>query len=349
MAKEALNYLIPQEKSKLITMGSEEQIKKIMVEMKRMGRKACEIALDFAMNEEYEHEVIREAINYFMRELWGNFLHPALLAISCEAVGGNSERTTLVGASLVLLTGAADVHDDIIDKSETKGSKMTIFGKFGGDIALLVGDALLFKGLMLLNAACENFPKKKGETVKELIKRGFFKLGAAETLESTFKGNWNISPEEFLEVIKKKAAVAEAAARAGAVIGDATPEEVKDWGRIGQILSMLSNIRDEFVDMFEAEELRNRRDNECLPLPILYAMCNHEVRKEIIYILKKRELTNNDVIKVADIVLETKEVQGLKAKIHNLIKEGKRILCRYRGRPGIELLNNLLDLSREGL
>lgn len=333
----------------MIAMNSEEKIKKIMAEMKRIGGKACKIAMDTVMKEEYECEIVREAISYFMRGLWGNFQHPALLAIACEAVGGNPQKTTLVGAALVLLTGAADIHDDVIDESKTKGSKATIYGKFGEDVAILVGDALLFKGLMLLNTACESFPKDTGKTVKELIKKGFFELGAAETIESTLKGNWNITPEEFLEVIKRKAAVAEAVARAGAVIGDATPNEVEDWGKIGRILSMLSNIRDEFVDMFEAEELKNRRDNECLPLPILYAMRDQKTKRKIIRILKKRELADEDVTEVADIVLKSKEAQLIKAKTHNLIKQGDAILKKYKQHPNVGLLNTLIKLAETTL
>lgn len=332
-------------------MSGKKEFKKIAKEIERLGREAYEIAKKTVVKKKFEYAPLHEAIDYFMQE-WRNFQHPALLAIACEAVGGKSEQTTLVGASLVLLTGAADIHDDIIDKSKTKGSKATVLGKFGEDISLLVGDALLFEGLTLLNTACENFPKEKGKIIKELIKKGFFELGIAEAKESSLKGKWNIAPEDFLDIIKMKAAVAEATARAGAVIGDATTEEVEDWGEIGRILGMLSNIRDEFVDIFEAEELMNRRDNECLPLPMLYAMCNPEAKKIIIHLLKKKELQDDDAMKVADIVLETREVQKLKNEMRNLIKQGNNILKKYgkyNGSVNLNLLRNLLRLALDDL
>ncbi len=178
-------------------MNSEKEIKKIIAEIEQMGREACNIAIETITMEEYRCEVIREAINYFAEDLRTNFQHPALLSIACEAAGGNPKETVHVGAALVLLTGAADIHDDIIDKSRRKGSKMTVFGKFGGDIALLIGDILFIEGLMLLSTARENLPKEKGKIIKELIKNGFLEIGAAETLESTLKGKWDIAPEKL--------------------------------------------------------------------------------------------------------------------------------------------------------
>lgn len=329
-------------------MSSKETIKKILKEMERLGRRAYEIAKETVMKEKFEYEPLQEAIDYFMQE-WRNFHHPALLAIACEAVGGNPEKTALVGAALVLLTGAADLHDDIIDKSKTKGSKETVLGRFGDDISLLVGDTLLFEGTTLLNKACNDFPKEKGKIIEDLIKRGFFELGIAEAKESNLKGKWNITPEEFLNIMKMKAAVAEATARVGAVIGDATFDVLEDWGKIGRILGMLSNIRDEFVDIFEAEELRNRRDNECLPLPLLYAMRDPKAKEKITVLLRRRDLTDDYAMEVADIALKTKEVQNLMAEMQSLIEEGNDLLSKYGKRGQINLLRNLLRLALSDL
>ncbi|MDI6690584.1 MAG: polyprenyl synthetase family protein [Candidatus Bathyarchaeota archaeon] len=329
-------------------MSSKEAVEKIQKEIERLGRKAYEIAKEITTKEKFEHKTLHEAVSYFIQE-WRNFQHPALLAIACEAVGGNPEKTASIGAALVLLTGAADIHDDIIDKSKTKGSKATAFGKFGQDISLLAGDALLFEGLTLLNAACETLPKEHEKTVQELLKRGFFELGTAEAKEASLKGNWNLTPEEYLDIIRRKAAVAEATARIGAVVGGATQEEVEEWGKIGRIFGMLMNIRDEFVDIFEAEELRNRRDNECLPLPMLYAMCNPKAKEKITHLLKKKELTDDDAMEVADVVLETKEVQIFRAEMRSLIEEGKNILSKYKRCKSINLLRDLLRLALANL
>ena len=330
-------------------MSSKEAVEKIAKENERLGRRAYEIAKETTMKEKFEYEPLREAISYFMQKSWRNFQHPALLAIACEAVGGKPEKTASIGAALVLLTGAADIHDDIIDKSRTKGSKATVLGKFGEDISLLAGDALLFEGLTLLNAACDDFPNEKGKAVQELVKRGFFELGTAEAKESSLKGNWNLAPEKYLDIIRRKAAVAEATARIGAVIGDAAQEEVEDWGEIGRILGMLINIKDEFVDIFEAKELINRRDNECLPLPMLCALRDPNAKKRIIRLLKKNELTDDDAMEIADVLLETREAKKLKAEMHSMIKKAKCILSKYKKSKSTSILSELFRVAVEDL
>ncbi|MEM3580280.1 MAG: polyprenyl synthetase family protein [Candidatus Bathyarchaeia archaeon] len=321
-------------------MNSRKIAEEIIEECERLGRRAYEIAKETILKKDLECNQINEAIKYFI-ESWHNFHHPALLAIACEAVGGKPEKTTIVGAALVLLTGAADLHDDIIDGSRYKGSKATIFGKFGVDIALLTGDALLFEGVRLLDVACRDFPKRKGETIKEIIENGFTELGVAEAMEASFKRDWNTAPEKYLEVLRRKAAVSEATAWTGAIIGNATQPKIKDWRKIGRSLGMLMSFRDEFIDIFEVEELKNRRDNECLPLPILYALCDQDSRVKILDILKKETLSEDDAFKVAEIVSKTKTVKEFEIEIQNLANKTCQKLKKYNSNN----INTLIKMA----
>ena len=258
-------------------MSNKKMMEKVKKLLEERGRKAYEVAKEEILSEEIEYEPVRDALEYFIQELWHNFQHPALLSLTCESVGGEPEDTTFIGAALVLLTGAADIHDDIIDQSETKGSKPTVFGKFGRDIALLVGDALLLKGFTLLGKACESFPKKQEKTIINLVRKGFFEIGIAEAKEASFQANWDLAPEEYLDIIRMKAAIADVTARIGAIVGGGSSDEIKALGQYGRTLGILATIRDDFIDVFEPIELRNRAENECFPLPILYAFRNKKV------------------------------------------------------------------------
>ena len=79
-----------------------------------------ELSKQAVLAEQIKYEPLREALRYFMEELCYDASHPTLLSLACEAVGGNPDATTDIGAALVLLAGAADIHDDIIDQSLTK-------------------------------------------------------------------------------------------------------------------------------------------------------------------------------------------------------------------------------------
>jgi geranylgeranyl pyrophosphate synthase len=315
----------------------------------RRGQKAFAIAKNSILQEKIEYKPVHDALQYFIQEIWHNFQHPALLSLTCEFVGGKPEKTTAIGAALVLLTGAADIHDDIIDHSEIKGSKPTILGKFGMNISLLVGDALLLKGATLLHSACDNLPKKQRAKIITLVKEAFFEIGMAEAREASLKGKLDVVPEEYLDIIEMKAAIADATARIGAILGEGSSEEIEALGRYGRTLGILAAVRDEFIDTFEPAELKNRAENECLPLPLLYVLRNREIKKKITSLLHREELTEEDALKIAKTINETEEIKILKKKMLFLLNSGVHSIEVIRKSKTSNILSKILYAGMEDL
>ena len=148
--------------------------------LKERGSKPLEIARKAVLQEKIECKEVREALKYFITEYWQDLARSTLLSLCCEAVGGNPEITVPIAVPMTLISGGIDIHDDIIDHSKTKGFRPTVYGKFGPDIALLAGDALLFKGLTFLHEAVENgVPTEKMPAIIDTINKMFFDLGDA--------------------------------------------------------------------------------------------------------------------------------------------------------------------------
>jgi geranylgeranyl diphosphate synthase type I len=244
-----------------------------------------------------------------------------LISIACEAVGGKADDTTSIQVAMLLLTAGFDVHDDIIDESKTKHGKPTVFVKFGKDITLLVGDAFLMKALVLLHKFEKQFPAEKMDTIWNIINSLFFELGDAEALEASLKGNMDVSPEKCFRILKMKASTAEAHMRIGAIIGGGEQDIVELIGNYGRTLGTLIGIREDFIDIFEPEELQNRIKNECLPLPILYAFKNPQTKKIILNYLSKQKISDEDAEKIVDIIFEEKSVKMLRNKLERLVEE----------------------------
>jgi len=319
-----------------------EQVKAIL---KERGQKAIELAKVTMLQEPIEFKPLREAMHYFMEEVWYDASHPTLLSLACEAVGGNPDSTTRVGAAVVLLAGGADVHDDIIDQSISKDSTETVFGKFGENTTILIGDALLFRGLLMLHEACESLQKEQKQEILRLVKDAFFEIGNAEAREASLRGKLELSPDEYLNIIKMKISVAEASARMGAVLGKGTTEEIEGLGHYGKTLGLLMTLRDEFIDVFEVNELSNRFKNECLPLPVLYAFQDPCIKKEVVQLLE-REITKVEMDRILDLVINAPEVRKLGKKMHLLVKETIQNLQVERKRDVLVLLleSTLQDL-----
>jgi geranylgeranyl pyrophosphate synthase len=247
-----------------------EQLQKIL---DSRGKKALKLAREKVLEEQLESKEVKDALTYFITEYWNDVTRPALLSIICESVGGDPELTTPVAVSLILISGAADIHDDIIDQSKIKGARQTVYGKFGKNVALLVGDALLMKGYTELFKAIEKgIPQQKITLISELLKKTFYELGDAEALEFKLRNRLDVSPEEYLHVVEKKSADVEAYARIGALLGDASEEEANALGEYGRLLGMLVILRDDMIDMMDPEEVIHRTDYEHLSLVVLYAL-----------------------------------------------------------------------------
>jgi geranylgeranyl pyrophosphate synthase len=320
------------------------QVKMLLVER---SKKSMDIARKAVLEEKFKHKPLQEALTYFITELWYNASHPALLSLTCEAVGGDPDATNQIGAAFVLLSGAADIHDDIIDQSLTKEGKQTIFGKYGLDMAIIAGNVLWFKGVLLLNQACDAFSTEKKEAILQLAKQSFFDIGSAEAKEASLRRNLDLQPQVYLEIIKMKISVAEAAAKIGATAGNGSAAQVECLGQYGKTLGTLMTIRDEFVDMFELDELQNRFRNECLPLPVLFALQDPDLKKEILGTLAKEDLTESELEKIVELVAGSSELGELKKEIK--LSMEKTCECLFMFSKNQDLFNQLLKSTIEGL
>jgi geranylgeranyl pyrophosphate synthase len=288
-----------------------------------------------------------QILTYFIEESWPNRQHPALISLACEAVGGDPAATDEVSAALVLLTGAADIHDDIVDKSKTKARKQTAYGKFSQDKVLLAGDILLLKALTMLAEACEKLPPQTRRAIRTLVEDAFVEIGCATTKEREYKGKFDLDPRLSWKTMSAKGAISDAFSRVGATIGGGTSEEISSLGHYGRALGFLMAVRNEFADMLDPVELKNRAKNEVLPLPVLWALQNKSAKPKIMKILE-RGLTRVAAEEIANLAMATSQVQELKRKMKLKANNDEQTLKSLPKTNGASF-KMLLRLSVEGL
>ena len=298
----------------------EKMIEQVQRFLEERSREALQIAKKKILKEKMESEEIKDAYRYYLED-WEDVIHPGLLSIACEAVGGDVDKAVPMQVVMLLLTAGVDIHDDIIDESKTKYGKPTVLARFGKNTALLVGDALLMKALVLLHQLENEFPTAKMNAIWTTIDSRFFELGNAEALEASSKGNIDISPEEYWRILTMKASTFEAHARIGAIIGGGKQKIVDLLANYGRTLGILLSIREDFIDVFEPTELQNRMKNECLPLPILYAFKNPQAKKAILNYLSKKEVSEKDAETIVDILFEEENVKALRNQVKQLAEE----------------------------
>jgi geranylgeranyl pyrophosphate synthase len=327
-------------KKKVRTTSSQDPMKQIQRIFKKRGAKALKEAGKAMLSERIESKDVHDALSYFMKKYWLDTTRPALLSLCCEAVGGKVGATEPIAVSAILTSGAADMHDDIIDGSKVKEAGPTVYGKFGKEIALLAGDALLFKGLTtLFQTINQGVPAEKLSAMWDVTKETFFELGDAEALELAFIKSLNVTPEQYLHLLKKKAAIIGGYAQIGVILGDGSKEDLANLGRYGGILGMLILLRDEVIDLIDINETRHRIEMESFPLPIIYALQNSKTRSAMRPILQKKKITLKEANLIAEMTRQQGGVEHCMQLIQKLADEACACLNGVRhNRRELELL-----------
>jgi len=319
--------------------------------VERRGRAAIEKAHEEIWGLTYDGGVISSALKYFAKITLHRSLpvFPALISLSCEAVGGKDDETTSIGAAMTLISIAADMHDNIIDKSTIKYGRKTVVGKFGLDVALLTGDTLLFHGLILLNRECESLPKKQKEAILNITSEAFLEISNAEAEETFLRNRHDLTPKECFKLIKQKAVVPEAHCKIGGVLGNGDKATIKALGRYGRAFGVVSTIRDEFTDLIEQSELLSRMKHEIPPLPLLYALRNQKIKNEIKTYVEESNFTKKGLNKIVEVTLGSTEFQDLKKELQIEIKQGLQSITFVKNTSISRELNVLLESMAEGL
>jgi geranylgeranyl pyrophosphate synthase len=289
--------------------------KKLMPQVLRIleaqGRESLEQARKRLSAIRVENVEAREGLKLYAK-IWSDTIHPALLSLSCDAVSSNPFDVADLQVAVLLLTAAMDIHDDVLDKSKTKGSNPTIYGRFGEDLAILIGDALLLEGFMMMHSLRRSMDVESSDRIMEIVNNCLLEVGNAHLMELELKRKIRVAPDEILRLIEKKAAIFEGICEIGAIAGNGSEGQIKVLKAVGRAFGYLVMLREEFIDMFESAELSSRLKNEYPPLPILYAIENHKVKKTVASLRRSRRITEDATQELVSVVYEDRNVIKLK-------------------------------------
>lgn len=294
------------------------------------------------LNTTYDNGVLDSALKHYVK---ANLplvqpMFPALISFSYEASAGNpsSGEIDSIAVALSLIAFSADIHDDIIDKSDVKYAKKTICGKFGPELAVLAGDALLIQGYTLLHKACEDLSSEQRCNIYGSLSKALFELSAAEALDIQLGKKTVVNPDKYLETMYLKGVFAELHCRIGGIIGHASDEMLNALASFGRTLGMLGAIHDEFCDMFDSSELTHRVKFEGPPLPMRYALQDKKVKNTLKELVEQIDSSKAITAKIAKLVLESDAVFKLKQKIADQTSHQKLYwTCIEKSRVGSDM------------
>ena len=180
----------------------------------------------------------------YLRASGGKRVRPALTILSNHVVGGDGSRYNSIRMATVMefLHTATLVHDDIIDRADTRRNRPTVNALYGNDTAVLMGDWLYM-------SAFETSLAERSLPILDILTRVTRKMTEGELLQLTTLGRADITEQHYLDIIQRKTAfLFSACCEVGAILGGARPPEQKALADYGMNLGMAFQLTDDLLD-----------------------------------------------------------------------------------------------------
>jgi octaprenyl-diphosphate synthase len=221
-------------------------------------------------------------------------------------LGGDINESSYRAASLVeLLHTATLVHDDVVDEAGERRGFFSINALWKNKIAVLVGDYLLSKGLLL---SLDN----KDHRVLQLLSTAVRLMSEGELLQFEKSRKLNLDEKIYYEIIGgKTASLLASSCAAGASTTFENDDAIEKMRLFGEKVGMAFQIKDDLFD-YSSEAIGKPTGNDIkekkLTLPLIYTLnnCDAALRKKIIYIIKNQNTQKDKV----DFVLNAVENFG---------------------------------------
>jgi octaprenyl-diphosphate synthase len=231
----------------------------------------------------------------------GKQLRPMFVLLSAK-LGGDINESSYRAASLVeLLHTATLVHDDVVDEASERRGFFSINALWKNKIAVLVGDYLLSKGLLL---SLDN----KDHRVLQLLSTAVRLMSEGELLQLEKSRKLNLDESIYYEIIGgKTASLLASSCAAGASTTFENDEAIEKMRLFGEKVGMAFQIKDDLFD-YSSEAIGKPTGNDIkekkLTLPLIYTLnnCDAALRKKIIYIIKNQNTQKDKVDFVLDAV-----------------------------------------------
>lgn len=271
-----------------------------------------------------EVPLLDQIMNYIVRRK-GKQLRPMLVFLSAGACGEITESTYRGASMIELLHTATLVHDDVVDDSNYRRGFFSVNALWKNKIAVLVGDYLLAKGLLLSVNHSEH-------TILQIVSTAVKELSEGELLQMEKARKLDISETVYYEIIKRKTASLIAACCAvGASSSGAAKEMVELFHKFGEKVGIAFQIKDDLFDYGDLDvgkplgiDIKERK----MTLPLIYSLNQSDwsTKRRIIGIIKNESHKPKKVAEVIDFVVSKGGIEYAQKEMQKYVDQAMELL-----------------------
>ena len=278
---------------------------------------------------------------YILRQK-GKKIRPILVLLSAKLCGNINERTYIAANLVELLHTATLIHDDVVDEAKTRRGLASINAVWKNKAAVLIGDYLLSKGLLI---SLENREYDFLQTTSEAVKR----MSEGELLQIQKARNFDATEETYFKVISDKtASLIKTCCKLGALSATSDRKKIDSLSEFGENLGIAFQLRDDLLDYIGRKKLLGKSTGNDLKekkftLPLIKSLSNSTSRKanEIMKLIKSDSKKKFD-----EVYLFVNEFGGLdytQNKIQHFADISKKSIEIF---PDSDSKSSLLELVR---
>ncbi len=276
----------------------------------------------------------------------GKQLRPMFVFLSAKLHGAINESTYRAAAMIELLHTATLVHDDVVDESLERRGFFSINAIWKNKIAVLVGDYLLSKGLLL---STDHNDFEHLHILSEAVKQ----MSEGELLQIEKSRNLNLDEDVYFEIIRNKtASLLSSACGVGAWSTSKDETISKKMKLFGEKVGIAFQIKDDLFD-YGTDNIGKPTGNDIkekkLTLPLIYTLNKVPTAKkrELIYLIRNE---NKNPSKVKYIIQEVVAAGGMEyagTRMNQFRDEAMDILYQFPDSPERKALEDLVRYTTD--
>jgi octaprenyl-diphosphate synthase len=275
----------------------------------------------------------------------GKQLRPLLVLLTSKMSGEITESTFTAASLIELMHTATLVHDDVVDDSNERRGAFSINAIWKSKVAVLLGDYLLARGLLLA-------VDKKEYALLEIVSNASREMSEGELMQIQKSRSLNIDMETYYEVIRKKTATLIAACTSsGATAAGASREIIDRVYQLGIHIGMAFQIKDDLFDYQPHGLIGKPTGNDIkekkFTLPLIYALnqCDPGKRGSLIRKIRNGSRNSRLVEEVIQFVNEQGGIEFATGKMLEYKNLAMQTLDLFPPSPSRDSLKDLVEFT----
>ncbi len=272
----------------------------------------------------------------------GKQMRPMFVFLCAKIAGGVQEKTYRAASLIELLHTATLVHDDVVDNAMIRRNFFSINALWKNKVAVLVGDYMLSKGLLLsLEHNDYQILKITSRAVKEMSEGELLQIEKARKLD--------IQEDIYFDIIRAKTASLLSASCSAGAFSSTDDDEVTEYFRqFGEYVGIAFQIKDDLFDYGQDNvgkptgiDIKEKK----MTLPLIYTLqnCDKSLKRKIIYIVKNQNTDKQKVNEVISYVQQSGGIEYATEKMKDYQQKAIQMLDKYPDTPAKEALIELVN------